>query len=81
MATESSLQSAASVQKDRESVVNDDETSRQTEVQQTPFVSDAVLLKRFISDRDANAFSQLVDRYQNLVMGVSLRQVGDRRLT
>jgi len=46
--------------------------------QQKEFISDAELLKRFIRSRDPVAFSMLVQRHQRLVMGVALRQVGDR---
>ncbi len=46
--------------------------------QPADFSSDAVLLKRFIRSRDPIAFTMLVERYQRLVMGVALRQVGDR---
>lgn len=40
--------------------------------------TDAALLHRFIHHRDRNAFAAIVARYQRLVMGVALRQVGDR---
>ncbi|MCB9950656.1 MAG: RNA polymerase sigma factor [Planctomycetaceae bacterium] len=43
-----------------------------------PEETDAVLLNRFIRQRDRDAFSTLVRRHHNLVMAVALRQVGDR---
>jgi RNA polymerase sigma factor (sigma-70 family) len=39
---------------------------------------DAVLLNQFISSKDREAFAAIVRRYERLVMGVALRQVGDR---
>ena len=41
-------------------------------------VSDADLLRRFLNDQDNDALAVLVSRYEALVMGVALRQVGDR---
>ncbi|MEZ5943841.1 MAG: sigma-70 family RNA polymerase sigma factor [Planctomycetaceae bacterium] len=43
-----------------------------------PEETDAVLLNRFLRQRDRDAFSTLVRRHHNLVMAVALRQVGDR---
>lgn len=40
--------------------------------------TDAELLSQFLRTRDADAFAAIVERYQRLVMGVALRQVGDR---
>ena len=41
-------------------------------------VDDAELLRRFLKQRDEEAFVELVSRYERLVMGVALRQAGDR---
>ncbi len=41
-------------------------------------VTDAVLLRRFVRERDPAAFAAIVTRYERLVMGVAQRQVGDR---
>lgn len=40
--------------------------------------SDADLLHLFVSSKDRDAFEAIVRRYERLVMGVALRQVGDR---
>ena len=40
--------------------------------------SDAELLSRFVESRDGASFTEIVRRYERLVMGVALRQVGDR---
>ena len=40
--------------------------------------SDAELLSQFVQSHDPAAFAAIVERYQRLVMGVALRQVGDR---
>jgi RNA polymerase sigma factor (sigma-70 family) len=40
--------------------------------------TDAVLLRRFVGEQDATAFAAIVTRYERLVMGVALRQVGDK---
>ncbi|MEZ6058000.1 MAG: sigma-70 family RNA polymerase sigma factor [Planctomycetaceae bacterium] len=40
--------------------------------------SDDVLLLRFIEHRDPAAFTAIVLRYERLVLGVALRQMGDR---
>lgn len=43
-----------------------------------PATGDAELLRRFVRNRDESAFLSLIQRYERLVMGVALRQVGDR---
>ena len=50
----------------------------QQDLEQEAGTSDAELLSRFIHHRDADAFSAIVRRYERLVMGVAVRQVGDR---
>jgi RNA polymerase sigma factor (sigma-70 family) len=39
--------------------------------------TDAVLLRRFVKDRDESAFAALVDRHGPMVLGVARRVVGD----
>lgn len=39
-------------------------------------ISDAILLERFVADRDGSAFTELVERYAALVLGICRRVMG-----
>ena len=57
-----------------------DATSAPEAAAPTPVLSDAELLAAFVQRRDADAFTQIVERYGPMVYRVALRAVADRHL-